>query len=329
MKIAVLGSGGWGTALAILSALCSHKTVLWGKFKEEIDNLKETYENPLLKGVEIPKDIEITDDINTVCDSDMVIIATPSFAVEETAEMLKDYVDKNAIIISVAKGFEKKTLKRFSEIIKEKLPKNPVVVLSGPSHAEEVGRKVPTSIVAASEDEKTAIVVQEALSNDFFRIYTNTDVIGVETGAALKNIIAVAAGIIKGMKLGDNTLAALVTRGINEMSKLGVAMGANVLTFAGLSGIGDLIVTCTSEHSRNRSFGTLIGRGISTDEARKAVGTVEGYFATEAAKRLADKYQVEMPITNECYKVLYEGMDARLAIKNLMNRDKKAESFDI
>ena len=327
MKIAVLGSGGWGTALAVLSALCSHKTVLWGKFKEEVDNLKATRENPLLKGVEIPKEIEITDDNNAICGSNMVIIATPSFAVEETAEMLKDYVDKDTIIISVAKGFEKKTLKRFSEVIKEKLPNNPVVVLSGPSHAEEVGRKVPTSIVAASEDEKTAIVVQEALSNDFFRIYTNTDVIGVETGAALKNIIAVAAGIIKGMKLGDNTLAALVTRGINEMSKLGVAMGAKVLTFAGLSGIGDLIVTCTSEHSRNRSFGTLIGKGISTDEARKAVGTVEGYFATEAAKKLADKYQVEMPIINECYKVLYEGMDARLAIKNLMNRDKKSENF--
>lgn len=327
MKISVLGSGGWGTALAILSAKCSHETLLWGKFKEEIEIIKEARENPLLKGVEIPESIEITDDNNAIVGSDMVIIATPSFAVEETAEMLGAYVNNDTIIISVAKGFEKKTLRRFSEVIKEKLPCNPVVVLSGPSHAEEVGRKMPTSIVAASEDEKSAIAVQEALSNKFFRIYTNTDVIGVETGGALKNVIAVAAGIIKGMKLGDNTLAALITRGMNEMSRLGEALGGEKNTFAGLSGIGDLVVTCTSEHSRNHSFGKLIGKGISTEEARKVVGTVEGYYATEAAKRLADKYDVEMPIVNECYRVLYEGMDARIAIKNLMTRDKKKENF--
>lgn len=326
-KITVLGSGGWGTALAILSYLCGHKTVVWGKFQEEIENLKKTRENPLLKGVEIPKDIVLTSNNEDISESDVVILATPSFAVKETANMLKDYVTDNTIIISVAKGFEKNTLKRFSQIIKEELPDNPVVVLSGPSHAEEVGKRIPTSVVAASDDKDAAIQVQELLSNDFFRIYTQEDVIGVEVGAALKNIIAVAAGIVKGMKLGDNTIAAIITRGINEMSKLGEAMGASRYTFAGLSGIGDLVVTCTSTHSRNRSFGMLVGEGVSVDEALKRVGTVEGYFATDSAKKLAEKYNVEMPIVDECYKILYQNMNVGDSIKNLMERDKKSESF--
>ena len=327
MKISVLGSGGWGTALSILSYHCSHKTVLWGKFEEEVEKLKTTRENPLLKGVEIPENILITDKIKKIKGSDIVIIATPSFAVKETAQIIKKYVDNKAIIVSVAKGFEKDTLKRFSKIIKEELSENPVVVLSGPSHAEEVGRKVPTSVVAASEDMEAAKLVQEALSNNFFRIYTNSDVIGVEVGAALKNVIAVAAGIIRGMKLGDNTIAALITRGMNEMSNLGVSLGGEKSTFAGLSGLGDLVVTCTSEHSRNNAFGKLVGKGISVEEARKVVGTVEGYYATAAAKRLADKYEVEMPIINECYKILYENMSAKEAISNLMSRDKKSEDF--
>lgn len=327
MKISVLGSGGWGTAIAILSYNCSHKTVLWGKFESEIETIKNAQENPLLKGVEIPNGIEITSDFESVLDSDIIVIATPSFAVEETALMLKDKVLKDSIIVSVAKGFEKKTLKRFTEIIKECLPNNPVVALSGPSHAEEVGRKIPTSIVAASEDFEAATVVQEALSNKYFRIYTNADVVGVEVGAALKNVIAVAAGIIKGMKLGDNTLAALITRGLAEMSTLGEALGGNRSTFSGLSGIGDLIVTCTSEHSRNNAFGKLVGKGISVEEAKRAVGTVEGFFATEAAKKLADKYKVEMPIINECYAILYENKSARESIANLMSRDKKQENL--
>ena len=268
MKMSVLGSGGWGTALSILSYNCSHKTVLWGKFQDEIETIKTTLENPLLKGVEIPENIVITSEIKKIKNSDIVIIATPSFAVKETAQMISKYIDNKAIIVSVSKGFEKETLKRFSQVIKDELPNNPVVVLSGPSHAEEVGRKIPTSIVAASEDLDAATAVQEALSNKYFRIYTNTDVIGVEVGAALKNVIAVAAGIIKGMKLGDNTLAALVTRGLAEMSLLGEALGGNRATFSGLSGIGDLIVTCTSEHSRNNAFGKLIGKGISVEEAK-------------------------------------------------------------
>lgn len=327
MKISVLGSGGWGTALAILSCNCSHKTVLWGKFPDEIQTIKTTLENPLLKGIEIPEDINITSEIKKIKNSDIIIIATPSFAVEETALMLKDKISNKTIIVSVSKGFEKKTLKRFTEIIKEILPDNPVVALSGPSHAEEVGRKIATSIVAASEDLDAATTVQEALSNKYFRIYTNTDVIGVEVGAALKNVIAVAAGIIKGMKLGDNTIAALITRGLAEMSVLGEALGGNRATFSGLSGIGDLIVTCTSEHSRNRSFGTLVGKGISVEEAKRAVGTVEGYFATEAAQLLAQKTGVEMPIVNECYEILYKGKNAKDSLINLMSRDKKSEDF--
>ncbi len=327
MKISVLGSGGWGTAIAILSYNCSHKTVLWGKFESEIETIKSAQENPLLKGVEIPNGIEITSDFECVLDSDIIVIATPSFAVEETALMLKDKVSKDSIIVSVAKGFEKKTLKRFTEIIKECLPNNSVVALSGPSHAEEVGRKIPTSIVAASEDFEAASVVQEALSNKYFRIYTNSDVVGVEVGAALKNVIAVAAGIIKGMKLGDNTLAALITRGLSEMSALGEALGGKRATFSGLSGIGDLVVTCTSEHSRNNAFGKLVGKGISVEEAKRVVGTVEGYFATEAAKKLADNHNVEMPIINECYAILYENKNAKESITNLMSRDKKSEDF--
>ena len=327
MKITVLGSGGWGTALAILSNDCSHQTVIWGKFPQEIENIKRTGENPLLKGVKIPKEILLTSDNEQIRNSDIVIIATPSFAVKETAEMLKDYINDNTIVVSVAKGFEKNTLLRFSQIVSQSLPNNPVVALSGPSHAEEVGRKIPTSIVSASEDIKAAKTIQEALSNDYFRIYTNTDVIGVETGAALKNIIAVAAGIIVGLKLGDNSIAALITRGINEMSKLGVAMGAKAQTFAGLSGIGDLVVTCTSAHSRNRSFGKLVGEGVDVATAREKVGTVEGYFACGCAKKLSEKYGVEMPIVNECYKVLYENMNVKDTVKNLMTRDRKQEIF--
>jgi len=327
MKISVLGSGGWGTALGILSYNCSHKTVIWGKFQDEIETIKTTLENPLLKGVEIPENIVITSEIKKIKNSDIVIIATPSFAVKETAQMISKYIDHKAIIVSVSKGFEKETLKRFSQIIKDELPNNPVVVLSGPSHAEEVGRKIPTSIVAASEDLDAAITVQDALSNKYFRIYTNTDVIGVEVGAALKNVIAVAAGIIKGMNLGDNTLAALITRGLAEMSLLGEALGGNRATFSGLSGIGDLVVTCTSEHSRNNAFGKLIGKGISVEEAKRAIGTVEGYFATEAAQMLADKYDVEMPIVNECYAILYEHKNAKESLINLMNRDKKQENY--
>lgn len=325
-KISVLGSGGWGTALAILSADNKHETVMWGKFEDEMKYLNFTRKNPLLEGVIIPSEIELTSDIQKIVGSDIVIIATPSFAVRENAKLIAPLLSKKTVVVSVAKGFERDTLERFSQVIKTELKDNEVVVLSGPSHAEEVGRKIPTSIVAACENEESARYIQECLSNTNFRVYTNSDVIGVEVGAALKNIIAVAAGICDGLKLGDNTIAALITRGIKEISQLGTILGANERTFAGLSGIGDLIVTCTSIHSRNRRFGKLIGEGKSVDKALEAVGmTVEGYFATKAAKMLADKYELEMPIVDECYEILYNNSNVQDAICNLMNRDFKSE----
>ncbi|MBQ2677182.1 MAG: NAD(P)-dependent glycerol-3-phosphate dehydrogenase [Clostridia bacterium] len=321
-----MAPGGWGTALAVLCCRKGHDVILWGAFENEIENIKNTHENPLLKGIEISDKISLTTDISSVSDSDIVIMATPSFAVRETAAKLKGVIGKDTVVVSVTKGFEKGSLKRFSVVIKEELPDNEVVVLSGPSHAEEVARRIPTSVVSASENLKAAEYIQEALMDDTFRIYTNTDVIGVETGAALKNIIAMAAGVCDGMGLGDNTVAALITRGINEMAALGIKMGADRFTFAGLSGIGDLVVTCTSRHSRNRSFGKALGSGMSVDEALKSVGmTVESYYATASAKQLADKYGVEMPIINECYDLLYNGANVKDAIKNLMNRSMKPE----
>ena len=326
MKVSIMAPGGWGTALGMLCASNGLETVIWGKFEKEIESLKATRENPLLKGIKIPDEILLTMDLNDILGSDIIIIATPSFAVRETARQLHGFVSKNSVIVSVSKGFEKDTLKRFSEVISEEMPNNKVVVLSGPSHAEEVARGVPTSIVAASHDEQAAKFVQKTLMSDNFRIYTNDDVIGVEVGAALKNIIAMAAGACDGLGLGDNSIAALMTRGIHEISRLGVKMGAKQITFAGLSGIGDLIVTCTSQHSRNRRFGVLIGKGMSVDEALKTVGmTVESYYATSSAKHLADKFGVEMPIVNECYDILYYGGDVRDKIKALMTRSMKAE----
>lgn len=325
-KISVMAPGGWGTALGILSSSNRHETVIWSKFEAEIEALRETRENKLLKGVKIPENILLTSDINDICGSDVVIVATPSFAVRETAQRLGDVVDKSTIIVSVSKGFERDTLEMFSDVISEEMPENPVVVLSGPSHAEEVALGIPTSIVTASTDMAAAQRVQELFMSDSFRIYTNDDVVGVQVGAALKNIIAMAAGCCDGLGLGDNTIAALMTRGIHEITRLGVAMGAKGQTFAGLSGLGDLIVTCTSRHSRNRRFGKAIGEGMDVETALKSVGmTVESYYATAAAKALADKYGVEMPIVNECYDILYCGGDVKAAIKSLMNRTMKAE----
>ena len=327
MKISVLGSGGWGIALAMLCNDCKQNVVIWGKFQEEIDHILKFRESPLLKGVRIPESICATSDINEIRGSDIIIIATPSFAVEENAKMLAELsLAENAIIVSVAKGFEKSTLRRFSEIISEQLPNNKVVVLSGPSHAEEVARRLPTSVVAASTDIDAAKTVQSAMMNENFRIYTNHDVIGVETGAALKNVIAMAAGVCAGMGLGDNTIAALITRGIVEISALGEKMGANTQTFAGLSGLGDLIVTCTSKHSRNRRFGELIGSGLDIESALHTVGmTVESYYATAAAFSLAQKYEVEMPIVTQCYDILYNNGDVSKVPAKLMSRSGKNE----
>ena len=323
-KISVLGSGGWGIALAVHAFSKGNEVILWSPFEQEVSTLNANRESEkLLKGVKIPEEVLITTDLNRVTGSVITIIATPSFAVRETAKRLND-IDCG-IVVNVAKGFEKNSMKLLAEVIEEELPNKDIVVLSGPSHAEEVARKVATTVVVASKNMKAAEIVQAALIGPRFRIYTNKDIVGVQVGGSLKNIIAVCAGIANGLGVGDNTRAALITRGLAEITRLGVAMGAESGTFMGLSGIGDLIVTCMSEHSRNNRFGNFVGKGISVKEALKTVGTVEGYYAVEIAVCLAKKYNIELPIIEECYNILYNDAAANEAINNLMTRPGKSE----
>ena len=324
-KITVLGAGGWGMALSMSAVICGHEVTIWSPFEKEVSALKENHGNEkLLPGIILPSEICITDDLSCVTGSSVTVIACPSTALRDVARKLAVYHDFG-IVVNVAKGFEKDTLLRLSQVLEEELPGVPVAVLSGPSHAEEVARKIPTSIVAASKSMAVAEIVQSMLSNDFLRVYTATDLIGVELGGALKNVIAICAGLCDGMGLGDNTKAALITRGLAEMARLGVCMGANEYTFAGLTGIGDLVVTCASRHSRNNRFGNLVGTGVSVADALQQVGTVEGYYAALMAYQLAKKYKIEMPIIEECYAVLYEGKDVRNALIDLMRRPKRSE----
>ena len=324
-KITILGAGGWGMALAIGAADNGHDVTIWSPFEEEIENLRKTRSNErLLAGVTLPESIALTTDITAAGGSHITIIATPSGAVRQTARRLAEVPDIG-IPVCVAKGFEKDSMLRLSQVIGQELPGKEVVALSGPSHAEEVARRVPTGIVAASSTLSYAEVVQDALRSDTLRIYTNDDIIGVELGGAVKNVIAICVGLCNGLELGDNTKAALMTRGLAEMERLGACLGARHRTFAGLSGIGDLIVTCTSRHSRNNRFGTLVGQGTDVKTALAEVGTVEGYYAAEIVHLMARKYRVELPIIEECYKVLYEGKDVRLVSGDLMRRPKRAE----
>ncbi len=325
-KVTVLGSGGWGMALA----LCAHKNgckvTLWSPFKEEVELLREKRTNEkLLKGIILPDDIDITDDMSVVEGDTLTIIATPSIAVRSVAQKLKNYNDYG-IVINVSKGLESGSLKRLSEVIREELPEAPLVILSGPSHAEEVARNVPTSLVAASKSLPASQAVQNILSSEHLRVYTSGDLVGVELGGALKNVIAIAAGICEGLKLGDNTKAALITRGLAEMCRLGVCMGARETTFSGLTGLGDLIVTCTSQHSRNNRFGFKLGNGQTVETAMEEVGTVEGYYASKLAFELANKYNIEMPIIRECYAILYENKDVKMALYDLMKRPGRSEN---
>lgn len=326
-NIAILGAGGFGIALATLLSQNGNSVSLWSLYEKEVETLGQTRENAkLLPGVTLPDTVEVTNDIDCVRDKDIVLFAVPSFAVRETAQRIQGKMDDLTVLVNVAKGLEAGSLKRLSQIIREELP-NPVVILSGPSHAEEVAKNIPTTIVAASEDEESAKFVQEHLMTPTFRIYTNDDVLGVELGGAIKNIIALAAGVCDGLGLGDDTKAALMTRGLTEITRLGVAMGARADTFAGLAGIGDLIVTCTSMHSRNRRAGILIGKGMTGSEAVAEIGmTVEGYISAKSAWQLAHQYNVEMPIIEEVYAVLYGDKKAEDAIKDLMGRPKKDES---
>lgn len=325
LKVTVLGSGGWGMALALSAYSNGCQVTLWSPFKEEVALLTEKRTNErLLKDVFLPEDIDITDDLSCVEGSTITIIATPSTAVRSVAEKLKDQKDFG-IVVNVSKGLEKGSLKRLSEVLFEELPDSPIVVLSGPSHAEEVARNIPTSLVAASKSLPAAQAVQNIMGSETLRIYTSNDLVGVELGGALKNVIAIAAGICDGLLLGDNTKAALITRGLAEMARLGVCMGAKEYTFSGLAGIGDLVVTCTSQHSRNNRFGYKVGSGTDIETALKEVGTVEGYYAANMANGLAEKYNIEMPIIFECYEILYKNKDVKLAVGNLMNRPSRSE----
>ncbi len=324
-KITVLGAGGWGMALALLCRNNNHTVNIWSPFKQEVDLLKQKRTNErLLKDIYLPHEIGITTDLSVCENSDITVIAVPSVAVRETAKKLRK-IKNTGILVNVAKGFEETTLLCLSDVIKEELPNSDLVILTGPSHAEEVARSLPTSIVAASNNPSAAEKVQSLMSGSNMRIYTNPDVVGAEIGGALKNVIAICVGFCNGLALGDNTRAALITRGLAEMTRLGVAMGAQAETFAGLTGIGDLVVTCMSVHSRNNRFGTLVGGGMDVETALKTVGTVEGYYAAKNAHLLCEKYGVEMPILQECYKVLYHKKDVRETVIYLMNRPQKAE----
>lgn len=327
MKVAVLGSGGWGTALAMLLVENGHDVTLWSYQAEESRHLAETGENPLLPGVKLPQGLTYTSDLACVTGCAVVVMATPSFGVRSTAGQVKDLLSPNAILVSVSKGIEKGTSLRMTQIIREVTEdKWPVVALSGPSHAEEVARQVPTAVVSACPDQTAAEVIQDLFLNDHFRVYSSSDVIGVELGAALKNVMALCTGCCTGMGLGDNTKAMLMTRGLAEMARLGTALGARKDTFAGLAGMGDLIVTCTSMNSRNYRAGILIGQGTPVQEAIQKIGAVvEGYYAVDSARELAAQVGVEMPITLAAYDVLYRGRDPREVLLSLMRREKRHE----
>lgn len=325
MNITVVGSGGWGTALAKLLHENGHQVTIWSFAQSEIDYIKEHHENALLKGVHIPEEIGLTTDISTIAGKDIVVSAVPSFAVRQTAEKMKPHLTPNTVIVSVTKGVERDTSERMSQIIAE-VTGATVAVLSGPTHAEEVGRGVPTGCVVACPDKKVAEMVQDAFMSDVFRVYAGSDIVGAELGAALKNIYALVAGVLDGFGCGDNTKALMMTRGLTEAARLGVAMGAKKETFAGLSGVGDLIVTCCSKHSRNNRCGTLIGQGMNVQDAMKEVGAVvEGYYASASAHALAEKMNIEMPIAEAAYRVLYEGADVQKTIDALMRRERGAE----
>ncbi len=329
MKITVVGSGGWGTALAIMLSKNGNDVTLWSFEKQEFERINNDRENrAFLPGVLFPEGLKCTNDLSSAEDAEIVVMAVPSFAVRATAAKLSEYITDKHIVVNVAKGIEKETSKRLSEIIKEELSaKCEIVVLSGPSHAEEVGRGVPTAIIATSRSKKAAETVQDVFMNENFRVYITDDIIGVELGAALKNVMALAAGICDGLGLGDNSKAALMTRGLAEMVRLGLALGGKEETFSGLAGLGDLIVTCMSMHSRNRRAGILIGEGTPTDKALEKIGAVvEGYYATQSAIQLAKRVGVEMPITAEVYRILFEGADAKESLVKLMARDKRIES---
>ena len=327
--VSVIGAGSWGIALALVLAKNGNNVTVWSIVKEEIDMLNEKREHvDKLPGVPLPEDMVFTTDLEeAIKGKEVLVLAVPSVFTRSTANKMKEYVEEGQVIVNVAKGIEESTLMTLSEIIEEEIPQADVAVLSGPSHAEEVGRGIPTTIVVGAKTEETAIYLQNLFMNDVFRVYTSSDIMGMELGGSLKNVVALAAGIADGLGYGDNTKAALITRGIAEIARLGVAMGGKVESFNGLTGIGDLIVTCASVHSRNRKAGVLIGQGKTMDEAMKEViMVVEGVYSAKAAMLLAQKHNVSMPIIEQVNLVLFENKSADEAVKDLMFRDKRVEN---
>lgn len=328
-KIGILGAGSWGIALSVLLHNNRHEVTIWSALKEEIAMLQKEHEQKdKLPGVKLSEEVVFTTELAmAVNEKEIVVLAVPSAFTRDTAHSMRDYVAEGQIIVNVAKGIEENTLMTLSQVIEDEIPQAAVAVLSGPSHAEEVGKCIPTTIVVGAKTKATAEFIQNVFMSDVFRVYTSPDVLGIELGAALKNVVALAAGIADGLGYGDNTKAALITRGIAEISRLGMKMGGKFETFCGLSGIGDLIVTCASMHSRNRRAGILIGQGRTMDEAMAEVKmVVEGVYSAKAAMGLAEKYHVELPIIEQVNEVLFNGKPAAVAVKDLMIRDKKIES---
>ena len=329
-KISILGGGSWGIALSVHLHKLGHEITVWSKVPAEIEMLKQNHEHKMLPGIRLPEDmIFTTDDKEAVTGKDVLVMAVASAYTRATAKELSPLIAPGQIIVNVAKGVEDHTYMTLSEIIEQEIPQAEVAVLSGPSHAEEVSRGIPTTIVVGAKKRKTAEYLQNIFISDVFRVYTSPDVLGMELGGALKNVVALAAGMADGLGYGDNTKAALITRGIAEIARLGTAMGAKFETFCGLTGIGDLIVTCASMHSRNRRAGILIGQGKSMEEAMAEVKmVVEGVYSAKAAMGLAEKYNVQLPIIEQVNKILFEGKSAADAVRDLMLRDKKIEISD-
>lgn len=328
-RMTIIGAGSWGSSLSVLLAANGHEVTLWSCFDAEIEMLNAFHEHrDKLPGVKIPQNVRFTTDLAlAVRDAEQVVLVVPSQTVRATAVRIKPLLPAQAILVCCSKGLEEQTGLRLSEVLAGELPGHPLVGLYGPSHAEEVAQGIPTTIVAASSDREAAEAVQDAFMGPTFRVYTSSDLIGAEIGSALKNVIALCAGICDGLGFGDNSRAALMTRGITEIARLGTAMGANAKTFSGLTGIGDLIVTCTSRHSRNWNAGYLIGKGASLEDAQRQVRmVVEGVSATRAARTLADKMGVSMPIAEEAYRILFEHKDAMTAVRDLMTRSRRHET---
>lgn len=327
-KVSVIGAGSWGTALASVLENNGHEVIIWSIVEEEIQMLKEKREHVTkLPGVKLSEKIGLTTNLEEAVEGrDLLVLAVPSVFTRATAKSMQTFIRDGQLIVNVAKGIEEKTLMVLSDIVKEEIPQAKVAVLSGPSHAEEVGRRLPTTCVAGADTREVAEYIQNIFMNDVFRVYTSPDMLGIELGGALKNVIALAAGMADGLGYGDNTKAALITRGITEIGRLALAMGAKYETISGLTGIGDLIVTCASRHSRNRKAGMLIGQGKTMEEATKEVQmVVEGVYSAKAAMGLSQKYQVPIPIIEQVNKVLFEDKPVKEAVHELMLRDKKAE----